>query len=83
MASRLNEAGVAKVKIANRNVTNHPDIVFTKQDAEGLHFLQGDALIVKLTISRCFAKRILIDTGSSVDIIFLSALRHMKFEKGN
>lgn len=40
-----------------------------------------DALIIKVTISRCFLKMILVDIGSSVDIILLSALRQMKFNE--
>lgn len=56
--------------------------MFTRHDAKGLHFSHEDAFIVKLMIVRCFVKRILIDTGKLVDIIILSILRHMDFDKG-
>lgn len=51
------------------------DIVLTKQDTEDLHFPHDDTLTVKLTIAKWFLKRILIDTRSSMNIIFLSTLK--------
>lgn len=56
-------------------------IVFTKHDANGLYFLNDDALIIKLTITSYFVRRILLDTGSFVDNKFLSKLRQMKYDK--
>lgn len=37
------------------------DIIFTKQDIVRLHFIQDDALVIKLTIARCYVRRILIN----------------------
>lgn len=70
MATRrrhLKEAEVLMDGTTDRSIIDHPDIVFTGQDAEGLYFPHDDALIVKLTITRYFVKRILIDISSSVE----------------
>lgn len=73
MAARkrnLKVAEVAAIGKADPTFTNHPAIVFTKHDANGLHFPHENAFIMKLTVARCFVKRILIDIGSSVDKFF-------------
>lgn len=56
--------------------------MFTNSDAKSFYFLHDDALIMKLMTARCFVKRILGDTSNSMDIIFPSTLRKMKFDKG-
>ncbi|XP_062118902.1 uncharacterized protein LOC133832597 [Humulus lupulus] len=40
-----------------------------------------DALVIALYIANCLTKRILIDNGSSVNILFLSALREMGIDE--
>lgn len=63
MAARrrhLKKVEVAAIGTTDPRFVDHFDIVFTNHDVEGLHFLQDDAFIVKLTIARCFVKRILL-----------------------
>lgn len=42
----LREAEMMSVGTTDHSVTDHPDIVFTRQDAEGFHFSHENALIV-------------------------------------
>ena len=43
----------------------------------------GDALVISLLISHCKIKRILVDNGSSTNVIFLNALMEMKIDESN
>ncbi|XP_058092611.1 uncharacterized protein LOC131239068 [Magnolia sinica] len=45
-------------------------ISFTDEDAQEIHRLHDDALVVTLTIANRRVFRILVDTGSSVDVLF-------------
>ena len=42
-----------------------------------------DALVISLLIANCKIKRILIDNSSSINIIFLNALREMKIDESH
>ena len=42
-----------------------------------------DALVIKLDIANCKVQRVLIDTGSSVDLIFLDTLVRMGISKSD
>ena len=57
--------------------TEGPDIIFTAEDANGACFPHEDALVVTLDVGNCTVKRILVDNGSSADIIFLSTIEAM------
>ena len=50
-------------------------ITFTKQDLSLVHFPHDDPLIITLRIEDCVLCRMLVDEGSSVDILFLETLR--------
>lgn len=52
-------------------------IIFTNYDCKGVSYPYLDALVVKLIIANCRVWWILIDEGSSADIIFLKALKKM------
>uniref|UniRef100_A0A2N9FAV6 Retrotransposon gag domain-containing protein n=1 Tax=Fagus sylvatica TaxID=28930 RepID=A0A2N9FAV6_FAGSY len=56
-------------------------ISFSEDDARGIHQLHDDALVVTMTIAGFITRRVLIDNGSSVDIIYLSAYQQMKIDK--
>ncbi|KAH9602975.1 hypothetical protein KSS87_000505, partial [Heliosperma pusillum] len=57
-----------------------PSVTFEEADAHeaGEHH---DALVISLSIGNCLVKKILIDTGSSVNLIMLETLRNMGFDK--
>ncbi|KAL5546372.1 hypothetical protein UlMin_006059 [Ulmus minor] len=42
-----------------------------------------DALVISLLIANCLIKKILIDNGSSTNVIFLSALREMNIDEAH
>ncbi|XP_024013349.1 uncharacterized protein LOC112087712 [Eutrema salsugineum] len=53
-------------------------ITFTEADTEGVDMPHNDPLVVELRIADCEVSRILVDTGSSVDLIFKETLDKME-----
>ncbi|XP_057506533.1 uncharacterized protein LOC130789734 [Actinidia eriantha] len=64
--------------LSSSNVGNHTPITFSNDDLRGLHLPHDDALIVSAVIANFNVQRILIDSGSSADILFISAFERMK-----
>ncbi|KAM6593606.1 hypothetical protein CsatA_001309 [Cannabis sativa] len=60
---------------------NGQTISFVDDEASDLLNPHHDALVISLFISNCFTKRILIDNGSSANILFLNALREMGIDE--
>ena len=56
-------------------------ISFSEDDAKSIHQPHNDALVVTLTIVGFITRRVLIDNGSSTDIIYLPAYQQMKIDK--
>ena len=52
-------------------------IMWTDDDKEGILYPHEDALVIKARVAGTKLWRILVDTGSSVDILFKSALDDM------
>ena len=48
-------------------------IAFTGKDLEGVQFPHSDALVIKLKLNSHRVCRVLVDTGSSADILFIDA----------
>ncbi|GFY86216.1 hypothetical protein Acr_04g0009540 [Actinidia rufa] len=59
-------------------VSDPPPITFSSDDLRGLHLPHDDALVVSAVIANFNVQRILIDSGSSADILFISAFEKMK-----
>ncbi|GFY87395.1 hypothetical protein Acr_05g0010340 [Actinidia rufa] len=59
-------------------VGDHPPITFSNDDLRGLHLPHDDALVVSAVIANFNVQIILIDNGSSADILFISAFERMK-----
>ncbi|XP_048622678.1 uncharacterized protein LOC106393842 [Brassica napus] len=57
--------------------TSHIPITFSPDDAEGVHAPHNDPLLVVLGIGEYDVTKILIDTGSSVNLIFRGTLQKM------
>lgn len=53
-------------------------ITFTDEDAAGIHFPHNDALVVTIPIGNCRVSRVLIDQGSSVNIMYGQTLDQME-----
>ncbi|GMN47447.1 hypothetical protein TIFTF001_016609 [Ficus carica] len=60
--------------------TEH-SIKFHSNEATSLSRPHDDALVLTLNISNCEIGRILIDNGSSTDVLFLSTLREMELSE--
>lgn len=56
-------------------------ITFTAEEREGLLVPHHDALVILLTIANCLVKRILVDSGSSSNIIFQTAYQGLGLEE--
>ncbi|KAF8115985.1 hypothetical protein N665_0024s0012 [Sinapis alba] len=56
---------------------NDPQIVFSADDTISVHSPHNDPLLVELRIRRCDVTKALIDTCSSVDLIFRDTLEKM------
>ena len=56
-------------------------ITFTKEDAHKVFHPHDDALVVSLEIVGYSTRRVLIDNGSSADIIYFTAFQQMKIGK--
>ena len=52
-------------------------ITFDQDNLNDRHQKHHDGLIVQLTIENCLTKRVLIDGGSSANVIFLDTLKAM------
>ena len=56
-------------------------ITFDLDDLNDQHQKHHDGLIIQLTIGNCLTKRVLIDGGSSANVIFLETLKAMGIDK--
>ena len=60
---------------------DEPAITFMDEDARRLHHPHDDAIVITLTIANYTTRRVLIDNGSSVDIIYYPAFQQMRINK--
>ncbi|KAL5577214.1 hypothetical protein UlMin_018913 [Ulmus minor] len=67
---------LAKHKNKAPRLSNKP-IIFTKEEASGLWYPHKDVIVVALKIASQKVYKILIDNGSSADILFRSTLNRM------
>ena len=69
-----NQPSVYSVAQASRS---HPVIAFTEEDAEGLHLPHADPLVIHIQLGTKIVKRVLVDTGASVDILYMDAFEQL------
>ena len=60
---------------------DEPDIVFSERDSRGIRQPHDDPLVIMLIMEEFNIHRVLIDNGSSADIVYLSAFQQMKLDK--
>ncbi|XP_043725980.1 uncharacterized protein LOC122672585 [Telopea speciosissima] len=65
----------AEVTVKKRR-TNHP-ITFSDEDLADIQSPHDDALVIKMVIANCMIGRILVDNGSSADILYYDAFEKM------
>ncbi|KAL0456024.1 UNVERIFIED_CONTAM: hypothetical protein Slati_0941600 [Sesamum latifolium] len=59
------------------------DITFTEEDKRGIRFPHEEALVISAVVSNMEIRRILVDSGSSMDILFAEAFRMMGLKREN
>ena len=73
---------VQKVQFSRRSLRtrsmNEPAISFTDEDAERIHHPYDDAIVITLLIADYTTKRVLVDNGSSTDILYYLAFQQMR-----
>lgn len=52
-------------------------VTFTKKDPEGFIFPHDDPLVITLNVANCAIHRVLVDGGSSANILFMIAFNKM------
>ena len=60
---------------------DNPIIGFSEEDARRLHHPHDDALIVSIWVEDYNTHQVLVDNGSSVDILYYSAFQQMRIKR--
>ena len=58
-------------------------ISFVDNEVTGLINPHDDVLVISLLIANCMIKKILIDNGSSTNVLFMNALKEIKIDESN
>ena len=58
------------------------DFLFSEEDAKGVKQSHDDHLVIMLIIEGFNTRRILVDNGSSTNIIYLSTFQQLKLDPG-
>ena len=58
--------------------TDEQAITFTDKDAERIHHPHDDAIVITLLIADYTTRRVLVNNGSSADILYYSAFQQMR-----
>jgi ribonuclease HI len=66
---------------SNPPVYSKTVISFGPEDAEGILFPHQDPLVVSVEIAQCEVQRVLIDGGSSADVLFYDAFKKMQIRE--
>ena len=53
-------------------------ITFTDEDVERVHHPHDNAIVITLLIANYTTRRVLVDNGSSVDILYYPAFQQMR-----
>ena len=68
---RLNaDHEVLKVSSGSRDLSRSTKIIFTEEDIYNIVQPHDDPMVITVQIANCLVHRVLIDTGSSMDILF-------------
>ena len=63
-----------------QNIVRNDDIVLSEQDAKGIKQPHDDPLVIMLTIEGFNTQRVLVDNGSSVNVMYMTAFQQMKLD---
>ena len=72
---------VQNVQLSGRSpktrTTNEQAITFTNEDAARIHHPHDDAIVITLLITDYTTRRVLVDNGSSADILYYPVFQQM------
>ena len=60
---------------------DNPIIEFSEDDARHLHHLHDDALVVSIRVGDYNTHRVLVDNGSSTDILYYPTFQQMRIDR--
>ena len=69
-----------KHPIAKHHCSGDEDNVFFERDARGVKQPHDDPLVIMLTIERYNTRRVLVDNGSSADVMYMTVFQQMKLD---
>ena len=73
---------VQSVQLSGRSprerTTDEEAIMFMKDEAERIHYPHDDAIVITLLIADYTTRRVLMDNGSSADILYFPAFQQMR-----
>ena len=61
--------------MAKHHLTRNDNIVFSKQDVKGIRQPHDDPLVIMLAIKGFNTRRVLVDNGSSTDVMYMTAFQ--------
>jgi hypothetical protein len=64
--------------VGHTSFSHTPDLAFTKEDKREVMPHDDDPLVIQVQILNCDVKRVLIDSGSSADIMYWEAFKAMQ-----
>ncbi|KAK2445921.1 hypothetical protein QL285_016792 [Trifolium repens] len=64
--------------VGHTSISSTPDLSFTKEDKREVMPHDDDPLVIQVQILNCDVKRVLIDSGSSADIMYWEAFKAMQ-----
>ncbi|KAK2442661.1 hypothetical protein QL285_013838 [Trifolium repens] len=64
--------------VGHTSISHTPDLAFTKEDKREVMPHDDDPLVIQVQILNCDVKRVLIDSGSSADIMYWEAFKAMQ-----
>jgi len=61
--------------------TDEPVISFTDEEAERIHYPHDDAIVITLLIADYTTRRVLVDNGSSADILYYPTFQQIRLRR--
>ena len=60
---------------------DNPIIKFSKEDAQRLHHPHNDALVISIRVGNYNTHQVLVDNGSTVDILYYPTFQQMRIDR--
>ena len=64
--------------VQNVQLFDEPTISFTDEEAERIHHPHDDTIVITLLIADYTTRRVLVDNGSSADILYYPAFQQIR-----